>query len=153
MQHAAFILPRGVTVLIPPDYNSNHMYKLSAYFYTADCGELTIDRVQIAYSDSQFVGSIATLTCDTGNGFVFAVNGVVFSDENDVSEQRTCTLNNGWTLSGLISLSCIRKSIPAYRGAQVGVTLIPYKEQFSWGLALGTIIIQPAYIEFWVAKC
>ena len=81
---------------------------------TSDCGELTIDHVQIAYSDSQFVGSIATLTCDTGRGFVYAANGVVFSNENDVSEQRTCTLNQGWTLSGLISITCIRKSITSY---------------------------------------
>ena len=86
-------------------------------FYTAGCGELTIDHVQIAYSDSQFVGSVATLTCDIGDGFVFAVNEIVFSDESDISEQRTCTMNQGWTLNGFIRITCIRTSNTTYRGA------------------------------------
>ena len=80
-------------------------------YITAGCDELTINRVQIAYSDSLLIGSVATLTCDTANGFVLATNGVVFSDENDISEQRACTVDQGWILIGNISINCIRKSI------------------------------------------
>ena len=82
---------------------------------TTDCGEFSIDRMQVAYSDSQFIGSVATLTCDSGNDSVSVQNGVVFRDETDlISGQQHCTSNLGWIPSGNSSVNCIRTSANAY---------------------------------------
>lgn len=67
---------------------------------TAGCGELMIDRVRVTYSDSQFVGSVATLTCD-----------IVSADI--VNEQRTCTMDQGWILNGP-EITCIRTYVTRY---------------------------------------
>lgn len=55
------------------------------------------------FTDSQFVGSVATLACNSENGFVFTdvVNGFVFDDVNgEITEQQYCTMTQGWMLNG-----------------------------------------------------
>ena len=61
----------------------------------AGCGDLTIDhdRMQITYSDSQNIGSVATLTCH----------------DSDFEEHQICT-DQGWILNGP-SITCTRMFI------------------------------------------
>lgn len=73
-------------------------------FFHAACEELTAaDNAGIVYSNFQFVGSIATETCDTGNGYILAGSDPVADFE--AAGTRTCT-ESGWSGN---AIACTRK--------------------------------------------
>ena len=78
------------------------------HYNYADCGVLTpADNIEIVYSDSQFVGSTATETCDSDNGYIrIGTNPVTDFEAATDSGVRTCTESTGWDGSA-ITCSCM----------------------------------------------
>ena len=69
----------------------------------ADCGVLTpADNSEIVYSNSQYIGSTATMTCDSENGYIRTGSDPIADlAAATASATRTCTESTGWDGSAI----------------------------------------------------
>ena len=64
---------------------------------------MTDEGVVATYTDNQYIGSVATLTCDAENGYL-----LVGTDPRD---RRSCSADEVWILDGdIINCTCMLSS-------------------------------------------
>ena len=83
----------------------------------ADCGVLTpTDNSEIVYSNSQYIDSTATMTCDSENGYIrTGYDPVTDFEAATASGVRTCTESTGWDGSAITCSRMFLTIIVNYR--------------------------------------